>query len=100
MKSKGLEESVANETSEGGVSREEFVEKLREMRTIIEAADSLTVIENDMKVIEEDIKSGKNSEIQTSARKVYQEFAECKELIEQQLNLVVDGSDDAITANE
>lgn len=91
---KALDDSVAKDTLEGSVSREELVEKLREMRTIIEAADSLTVIENDMKVIEEDTKSGKNLDIQNSARKVYQEFAECKELIEQQLNLFVDGSDD------
>ena len=104
MNKKALEDTVAKDTLEGSVSREELVEKLREMRTIIEAADSLTVIENDMKVIEEDTKSGKNLEIQNSARKVYQEFAECKELIEQQLNLFVDGSDDVIpepiTTNE
>lgn len=96
IKRKKLEDAVDKDTLESSLSREELVEKLREMRTIIEAVDSLTVIQNDMKVIEEDTKSGKNSEIQISARKVYQEFVECKELIEQQLNLVVDVDEDII----
>lgn len=95
IQSKALEKDIADEASDSNVGREMLVEKLKELRTIIEAADSLAaIIENNINVIEEDTRSGKNKEIQASARKVYREFIECKELIEQQLNqIVVDGSD-------
>lgn len=95
INTKTLEESISKGTTENSVSQEELVEKLKNMRTFIEAADSLSIIETDMKVIEEGISSGQNKEIHTSARKVYKEFAECKGLIEQQLNLLVDTEDDA-----